>query len=294
MNQQQSGYAFALVDMITYGLLPVVSHYFVTTIDPLVFSGSACVIGSIPLLFLLKRQNKINELFSKIYFPNLFKMAILSTIGSILYFVGAKLTSGLNTGLLTQLEPFYAMLLGILILKEIIKKEQILATTLMVIGAGVVVYKGTSNLNIGDIFILFSPLATQISHLFAKKVYADNSDSNTVPTARLLFTGILLLLISLLINPTAILQLLSFKTLLIVTFFGLIFRCLDFYLWYQAIARISVSRASAVIPVAVAVTFLSSIFIFKESISVYQISGLVLILGGLLWLSKISLAKINS
>ncbi len=291
MNKQQLGYSFALLDMVTFGLLPVVSHYFVTTIDPLVFSGSATLIGSIPLLFWLKRKNKINQLYSKTYFPDLFAMATLATVGSVFYFIGTKLTSGLNTGLLTQVEPFYAMIFGFFILKEIIKKEQIYATGLMIVGAVVIVYRGTTSINVGDILVMLSPLVMQLSHLLAKKVYIKNADSNIVPAARLLFSGVFLLLITLLINPTALYQLLSLKVILIVTIFGLIFRCLDFILWYQAIARISVSKASAVIPVAVAVTFLSSVFIFKEAVSVYQISGLVLILGGLLWLSKISLAK---
>lgn len=291
MNKQQVGFSFALIDMVTYGLLPVVSHYFVTTIDPLVFSGSACLIGSLPLIFILIKQGKINELFSKIFFTNLFVMSFLTTIGSILYFYGAKLTSGLNTGLLTQIEPFYAILLGLIIFNEKIKQDQFMATILMVFGAIIIVYRGSTGLNIGDALILLSPLATQISHLFAKKAYSANADSNTPPAARLLFSGIMLLAVSLIVNPVAINQLFSLDILLIVSLFGLIFRCLDFYLWYQAIARISVSQASAVIPVAVAVTFLSSVFIFKESVSPSQISGLVFITGGLLWLSKISLSK---
>ena len=61
-------------------------------------------------------------------------MAVLSTIGSIFYFVGAKLTSGLNSGLLTQIEPFYAMLLGIVIFKETVSIYQISGLVLILGG----------------------------------------------------------------------------------------------------------------------------------------------------------------
>lgn len=291
MNKERVGFTFAMLDMITFGLLPVLSHFFVATIDPLVFSGAATFIGSIPLIFWLKRKKKINQLFSKQYFPNLLVMSILATIGSVCYFTGTKLTSGLNTGLLTQIEPFYALLLAAFILKEAVSRNQILATLLMVGGAVAVVYKGNAVLNIGDVLILFSPLVMQISHLIAKKVYANDADSNIVPTARLLFSGFFLLLIAAIVNPVSLLQLLSVKVLLTVTVFGLIFRCFDFILWYQAIARISVSRASTVIPLAVAISFLGSIFILHESISWSQFIGLFLILSGLIWLSRIYLAK---
>ena len=291
MQSKKLGFLFAILDMGTFGLLPVVSHYFVATMDPLVFSGAATLIGSIPLIFWLGTKNKLNQLYSKKYLPNLLLLAVLSTIGSILYFVGTKFTSGLNTGLLTQIEPFYAILLAVIVLKEVIGKNQIFATLLMVLGAGIVIYKGAMGFNIGDILVLLSPLVMQVSHLFAKKVYEKHADSNLVPTARLLFSGLLLLLIAMFVSPSSLAQLLSVKVIISVVFFGIVFRCLDFVLWYQAISRISVSKASAVIPLAVAISFVGSVFFLKESVSGYQLFGLFFILGGLIWLSKIHLAE---
>ncbi|NTU72700.1 DMT family transporter [Candidatus Roizmanbacteria bacterium] len=291
MSKRTTGFVFAILDMITYGLLPVVSHYFVATIDPLVFSGAATLIGSLPLLVWQYRKKTIHQLYSRTYFPNLMGLAMLTTVASICYFFGTRLTSGLNTGLLTQMEPLYALAIGIFILHEAVGIHQILAVLLMMVGAIVIVYKGATGLNIGDILILSSPLASQLSHLFAKRVYAEKADTNVVPLARMLYSGILLLVIAAAINPTSLFQLFSLKTLIIVTTFGLIFRFLDLLLWYQAIARISISKASSVIPLAVAVSLIGSLVFLKETVSSHQLIGLFFILGGLLWLSKIHLSE---
>lgn len=287
MNNKRLGLILACLDMVTFGLLPILSHYFVATIDPILFAGAATFFGSVPLVIWLQKKNCLNQLYSKKYLPSLLSIAVLTTAASIFYFVGTKLTSGLNTGLLTQIEPFYALLLGIIVLRETISTNQILATLTMVAGAVIIIYQGAARLNLGDILVCLSPLLIQLSHLFAKKVYARKADSNIVPTARLLFSGILLLGIVLITNPGAFSQLANLKTLITLILFGLIFRCLDFILWYQAIARISVSRASAVIPLAIAISFLGSVFFLKETVSNYQWLGLFFILGGLIWLSKI-------
>lgn len=289
MNRQQSGYLFAILNMITFGLFPVASHYFVKTIDPLVFAGSVTLVGSVPFLFVLQKKGVVNQLYSQKYLPGLLTLAVFGTIGTIFYFIGTKLTNGLNTGLLLQLEPFYAILLGFFLLKEGVYKKQVFATILMVLGAVVVVYKGTTVINRGDVLVLLSPLLMQLSHVFAKKVYMQNADTNIVPTAHLLFSGIMVLAVAFVVNPHAFSQLLSLRVVLIVIFFGMVFRFLDFVLWYQAISRISVSRATAVTPIAAAISFFGAVFFLKEPVSQHQFFGLVLILGGLIWLSRLHL-----
>lgn len=285
------GYFLAIADMVTYGLLPVVSHYLVATLDPFVFSGVATLVGGIPLFFLLKKTNSQKLLYSGPTIKPLLIIAALTTISSLLFFGGTKLTSGINTGLLVQIEPFYAALLSFVVLGEIIGLGQLVATVIMVIGAAIVVFKGLNNINLGDIFILASPLFAQISHIFAKKVMTKTNNATLVATARLLYGGVFLTTLGLVLSPGSVYQLFSINNLLIIIVFGLVFRCLDLLLWYEAMKRISVSRAAAVIPLSVAISFFGSIFLLKETASPQQFLGLILIFGGLILLSIVHLRQ---
>lgn len=292
-NTQTVGFVFALLDMVTYGLLPVFSHYFVQTIDPLLFGGLATLIGSLPLIFALRIQHKEADLYSPKFLKTLLLISLILTASSILFFVGTKLTSGINTGLLIQLEPFYGMLFGVIFLGELVGLSQVSATILMVLGAIVVVYKGTGNINIGDVLIFLVPLFNQLAHIPAKKIINQIKDANIIPAARLFYGGIILVIIALIVNPSSLSQLANFHNWFYIIIFGLIFRCVDASLWYQAIKRIDLAKASAVIPLSVFISFFGSILFLRETATTSQYLGLFLILAGLAWLSYIHL-RINN
>lgn len=62
-------------------------------------------------------------------------VALFTAAGQAFLFIGTKLTSGVNTGLLLQVEPIYSLLLGVIFLGETMGGGQIGATLIMVIGA---------------------------------------------------------------------------------------------------------------------------------------------------------------
>jgi drug/metabolite transporter (DMT)-like permease len=121
------------------------------------------------------------------------------------------------------------------------------------------------------------------------KAMKTKTNAMVISGSRLFFGGILLTLVAILVNPTSLLQLTNIHTLIAIVFFGIIFRALDVTLWYQALQRIPLSKASALIPLAAAISFFGSIFILKETPDVYQYLGLFLIAGGLLWFSLLHL-----
>ncbi|MDP2861153.1 MAG: DMT family transporter [bacterium] len=249
--------------------------------------------GSFPFLLKLKLQNQEKDLYSQKFIKSLLGIAILTTIGSFFYFVGTKYTTGINTGLLTQIEPFYAIVLSAIFLGEAVKRNQIMATLTMVLGAVVLVYKGLDQLNIGDILIVLAPMFFQASHIIAKKIMNKVSDTDVIPAARLLYSGLLLTIFALIVNPLSFQQLFFWQNVVSIMIFAFIFRALDFYLWYQAIKRISVPKASAVIPLAAAISFVGSVFFLKEIPDARQYVGLFLIMGALNWFSIIHLRQNN-
>lgn len=283
------GYLFAVANMVTYGLLPVVAHYFVSSINPLLFGGITALIGSLPLLGYIHNKNYDKELFSHKNINLLLAIGILEILGTFTFYVGTKYTSGINTGLLLQLEPFYGIILAILFLGEVVSLNHILATLIMVIGAIIVVFKGFANINIGDILIFVTPVWYQISNTISKPLLKRVSDPMILPTAKLIITGIFLTIIIPVVYPSSLQGLFTLRNIFWLIIYGIIFRTLDQVTWYQAIKRIPLSKASSIIPLSVAISFFGSVIFLHETPVFRQYLGLILIAGGLIWFSFLHL-----
>ena len=279
------GYFLVVADMFIYGLFPVFAHKFSYTMNPLLFAGLAMLVGSLPFTILLVKQKKFSIMYSTSYLKPLLMIALLTALGSMAFFSGTRLSSGINTGLIIQIEPVYSVILSAILLHEVIKKDQLFSTIIMVFGAMVVAYKGLSAVNIGDLFLVTVPLFFQLSHVIMKKILVRSKDPNFIIVSRLLYGGLIVTIVALISNPADITQLSSFNNLFNIVIFGLIFRAFDFFLWHQGLARLPLSKASAILPLSVAISFLGSILILKEVPTLNQYLGLMLIGGGMFWLT---------
>ncbi|MBI3385244.1 DMT family transporter [Candidatus Gottesmanbacteria bacterium] len=291
-NTEAKGFFLAFLNIITYGLYPVFTHYFVYYIDPLILVSSTFLVASIPLLLNLSFHHKIQEIYHPKFLKPFLIIAFFMAFGHLLFFLGTKLTSGINSGLLLQLEPFYAIILGTLFLSEKIKRNQLLATIMMVSGALVVTYKGIGNFNLGDTLVILAPVFFQIANMAVKKTLA-RADFITLTAATLFYSGIFLTILVMVFNPLLLYQLASFRNLVIIFGFGLTIRFLEFATWYKALEYIDLSKASALIPFAVVISFTGSLLILKERPTVQQYLGLFTILGGLLWFTASQFLKSN-
>lgn len=289
-NQKSLGILFGLIGMGTYGMYSVYAHYFVKSFDLLIFAGLTSLIGSLPLLIRSRiKGNQKYILQDSKYFTSLFAIAVISGVATMLFFLGTSLTSGINTGLLAQIEPIYAVIIAYFILGEKRRKREIGAILTMVIGSGVVVFKGFTPPNLGDLFILAAPIFYQLSHVVSKRVIGKLSDIHIISTARLFYGGIIMTVIGIIWHPTAILSFLSFRTVIVLIAFGFILRTLDTVFWYSALERLPLSIVSALLPVALLVSFIGSIVILKEVPTAQQYIGLIAIMSGLMWIGIVHL-----
>lgn len=283
-------YFLLILDLILYGLLPIFIHYFVQDVDPLLFGGLMAFFGSIPFIFAAFTQGRLKEVYAKKFITLFVLTAIFSTLGDILFFSGTKLSTGINSGLLLQIEPVYSVILSAIILREVIKKRKLTATLLMIFGAMVILYKGPSKINIGDLLIVFSPFFYQLSSFTAKEAIRKKANLNSIAAARLFYGGIILSLIALVVNPSSIITILDGYKLLSIVFSGLYLGFL-FFLWYRVLKQIPVSRATAFLPLSAASAFLGSMFFIKEPIYSRHYIGLILIIAGLIALTGLHIKE---
>ena len=278
----KSTYLVLLLGMFLWGMYPIFTHKFVLTLDPLFLVSVSMFIASIPFIIQLVIKKKHSQLFSQKFFKTLVPVALFTAVGQAFLFAGTKLTSGVNTGLLLQVEPIYSLMLGVIFLREMIGGGQIGATLIMVIGAMTIIYKkGGMSPNFGDLLILLSPLMFQISHAIAKKLLNKGTDIGLILAGRHLYGGIMLIIFVFIINKSVI-SLFNFNNLATASYLGLYLSLIAF-IWYTSIKKIPVSVASSFLPVTALVSLLGSVFFLKETISIQQYMGFFLIVGGMLW-----------
>ena len=274
-------YLVLLLGMILWGLYPIFTHRFVLSLDPIFLVSISTLTASIPFFLLLAAKKELNQFFSVKYLKTFLGVAFFTAAGQGLLFIGTKLTSGTNTGLLLQVEPIYSLILGIIFLGEILNGSQIGATILMVVGAVTIVYKGGVSINSGDILILFSPLMFQLSHLIGKRLLNKNIDVNLILASRQFYGGLMLLLFTFFTNKSAI-TLFNGRSISIGLSLGL-FTAIVALCWYSSIKKVPVSVASSFIPITALVSLVGSAFFLKEVISIQQYLGFFFIVGGMLW-----------
>ncbi len=284
-------YLILILGIILWGMYPIFTHRFVLTLDPLFLVSVSALISAIPFVIRLVIIKGYSQFFSPKILKILLPVALFSAVGQAFLFVGTKLTSGVNTGLLLQVEPIYSLILGTIFLGEMIGNGQIGTTLLMVIGAMTIVYKGGMNLNFGDILILLTPLMYQISHAFAKKLLNKGADISLILAGRQLYGGLILLIFAFIMNKH-IINLFDLNNLISAAYLGLFLSVVSLC-WYASIKQIPISVASSFLPLTALVSLLGSAFFLKETISPQQYIGFFFIVGGMLWQANLPIHKKN-
>ncbi|MGQ9722837.1 MAG: DMT family transporter, partial [Candidatus Jordarchaeum sp.] len=205
---------------------------------------------------------------------------------SILFFFGSTMTSGINSSILLQSEPVYSIVLCYFLLRELIRKKQIAVTLLILCGTIIVLYNGVLSLNIGDILVLLTPLFWQIAHVLGRKIL-EKASTYVVTTGRILYGGLLLFILTLVPGFSEYGFLVDPGIVLILVLQGLIAFAGSALVWYEAIARINLSKATAIIAPYPIFSVILAWTLLGETVSIYQIAGLAIILVGMLLLTKI-------
>lgn len=280
LSEETIGVLLVLVSIFFFGLQPVLSKYAVGFIHPLFLGALLALVGSIVPVPILLKKREINELVSKKNLAYLLLIAISGTVvTSILFLVGAQLTSGINASLLLQAEPIYATLLGFYILKEQVTGKQVFAMFLIMSGVGVIVYGGTLSSNLGDILILLTPIGWQLAHVTVKTI-VKQTGTYVIAASRFLYAGIILLMLSTIFGVN------QFDLLSQPHYFGLILFlgfmvAVGYILWVEALKRISLMKATTLIAPYPVISVIFAWFILSELPSVFQITGLIAIIIGM-------------
>lgn len=80
------GLLFGIINMCIAGFFPVATHYFVATIDPLLFGGFVLFIGSLPFIIRLAYKGVRPSDYTLLMRAKLVALSLFATVGSIFFF----------------------------------------------------------------------------------------------------------------------------------------------------------------------------------------------------------------
>ncbi|MBO7238217.1 MAG: DMT family transporter, partial [Elusimicrobiaceae bacterium] len=190
-------------------------------------------------------------------------------------------TTPTNASILNQFEIIYSLLLAWILLGEKPSWRQLGGSALIIAGVTMLLWQAgyTPQLK-GDLMIIGCLWMFQVSHILAKKLPAD-LDGQTVACIRSLFAMPALFLLIIYIALSQGLTFAPAPTLWGCVLFSAIF-CyfIGNSLWYYGIRNMALGKATAIILSYPVFTFLISVYLGLDKITVFKISGLVLALGG--------------
>ena len=289
-KREREGVILVIICVFIHGAHPILGKYGVSLVSPLFFASLTNLIAAagLILIILLKKQSLV-ALIKKRFFILLFLIGFFgTTLSNVMFFYGVRLTSGINSAILLQVEPIYSLIIGYLLLKERVSTRQIISTLLIIFGTLMVIYQGTSRMNWGDILILLTPLCYQVGHFFSKQLLNETEISPLfIATGRTFYGGLILLILNQFTGSHEFNILIQPDILAIFIFYGIVVYALSYLTFYGAIKRINLSKASAIISVYPAISIILARFILKEVPDFYQLGGFFIIMLGIFYLANI-------
>ena len=289
-KREREGVILVIICVFIHGAHPILGKYGVSLVSPLFFASLTNLIAAagLVLIILLKRESLV-ILIKKRFFILLFLIGFFgTTLSNVMFFYGVRLTSGINSAILLQVEPIYSLIIGYLLLKERVSTRQIISTLLIIFGTLMVIYQGTSRMNWGDILILLTPLCYQVGHFFSKQLLNETEISPLfIATGRTFYGGLILLILNRFTGSHEFDILTQSNILAIFIFYGIVVYALSYLTFYGAIKRINLSKASAIISVYPAISIILARFILKEVPDFYQLGGFFVIMLGIFYLANL-------
>lgn len=280
--------AALVLDWILTALWPIVGKSGAARYSVPLFLEAGMVLGFLSMAPWLFLRGGARKMFSAELAPPLVMMASFSGAASLIYVYAVQFTTPANAGIMAQVEVLYSGLLCAWLLGEAISGKQVLASILVMGGTGLILAHDLASPRWkGDLMILATPWMFQVSHIFAKRL-PPGLDPVLISAARVFYGALVFF-------PVAAWSALhggdwtwSASGLGLLLFQGIGLSALNLVLWYMAILRMDLAKATAFLLSYPALTLLFSWAMGREAVSAQQVAGLAVTLAGAFWLSRLA------
>ncbi len=299
------GIAFSLICLVLLGVMPIISNLRPAALEALPFAFALSfweVMFGLPLLIAEARHGDRGIFGAKLSTPVRWRVIGVTLLtgalfggATYLYVVGVEKAGAANAAIAMQATPLFAMILEALFLKGR-KTPAELALTFILLGA--LYYLGTggtfqmSGLSIWFVLTLCVPLMWTIAHTFIKVEFRLTPITPTQVTVfRVIVSMLILFAILTALNPAdflavaldAILQ--PFSVLMGLVYFA------ELVFWFRSMRHIDVSLASSINAPWPVLTMVLAFFLLGDSIALYQVGALVVVIAAIYGLTRVSMKK---
>jgi len=267
-----------LASAIIFAFFPVIIKLGVG-IQPVFYAAVSTLITGVLMLAIVSRNNNLRELKNKKAWSSILIVTLfVVVIPYLLIYRGIQMTTGVNASILNQCEIFFALIYG-WIIGEALTRHTFFGAILIVIGTVLTVFRGFLDFNQGDLLIILATASYPFANIYAKKALKMVSPT-TLVLARSLIGGGVLLVISLFVES----QEMAVKNLSVYWYLfllnGLLVSGFSKVLWYEGLKRLDVSKATILVMPYPAFGVLYSTVILRETLSLYQLLGMLIIIFG--------------
>lgn len=263
---------------------PIIGKLKTGYISPTVLMLFATGIPVLCYIPYLTKHNFWKLLFDKKLMPRLAGLGFFSSAFPFLcMMIALNYTTPTNSSILNQTEVLYSLLLTYLFLGEKPTGKQLIGTVFILVGVIFILMEANKfNFQMkGDLLIICTTWMFQIGHIFAKKL-PPNLTEHFITAARAFYAFIFMLPLTYLltffnIQPTITL---TWQMLVSVLFMGIAFYIYGNYLWYIAIRRMELSKATTLILTYPVFTYVLSALFGYDKVTVSKTLGVICALYG--------------
>lgn len=284
-RQERIGLVFAALCAFDGAFVPAVAKLTTERGAPLFVAAMTTLFGAAFAMIVLGVRGELRFLARRATGPRLAAVGALGTgVSFLLFFEGASRSTAIETVLCLQIEPAYALLAAWLFLGHQPTLRRVVAIGVLLIGITLAVGGRGWTPSPGAWLLLVTPLCWQASHLLVLRGLVGVPPS-VLTGARYIHGAIVLAICWLVNGGVATLParsvLVGLLPLLAVQ--GIVLSYVGTLLWYQAVTRLDLARATAiVVPSIPALSLVATFMLLGEVPVARQVIGLVLTATGVL------------
>lgn len=287
MNKEDIGTLFAIITALVSGFSFVANKFFLVSLDPTLFTSLRTFFVGIGFFLISFFKNKLSfKNFNKVSWKILLLIGFVAGFGFLTFFNGLKLTTAGRAAFLHKLLPLFITVFAFTFLKERIKRKQVYAMIVMILGAYLISSSAiTFDIAIGDFLVILATILFAVENIISKYAMIKKESNFVVSFCRMFFASIVLFSIVLLTEKFNQLLLITYEQVL---YIGISVSLLFLYVffWYYSIRLIKVSKASTLLLLSPPISLSLSYLFLEETMLPLQIVGSVLILIGAFIVSK--------
>ncbi len=285
MKPERKGELFIFSALFLWGFFPIITVLTYGTLPSLISLGYSTLISAVFFAIVMSVRKRWRELADPLLWKYCLGIALF--IGVLYYgffFFGLSKTTSGNASIISSAELLTSFIFFNIWKKEFFSTDHIIGALCMIAGTVIILVPNYSGVHAGDFLVLLSVCFPPIGNYFQQKA-RNIASSESIMFLRSLFSMPVIFLFAYLFGMHAS-SAAVYKSLGYLLASGIVLFGFSKILWIEAIHRISVTKANALSALGLLLTLVLAWIILHQAPTVWQISALVPLFIGTLFLTN--------